>query len=54
MQKTIYRRCPMIVGLAAGYWEALELVQQIVAETYETQGNTDVRGYLEERLKKEK
>ena len=41
----------MIVGLAAGYWEALELVQQIVAETYEAQKNTDVRRYLEEQLK---
>ncbi len=43
IQKAVYRRCPMIVGLAAGYWEALELVQQIVAETYEAQKNTDVK-----------
>lgn len=52
IQKIVYRRCPMIVGLAVGYWEALELVQRIVAETYETQGNTDVRGYLQDKRQK--
>ena len=43
----------MIVGLAAGYTEALEVVEKIIEETYQKQGNTDVRRYLEERLTEE-
>lgn len=52
-QKTLRKLCPMIVGLAAGYTEALEVVEKIIEETYQKQGNTDVRRYLEERLTEE-
>lgn len=47
LQKTPRRLCPMIVGLADGYEEAVELVQQVIEMTYREQGNTDVRRYLE-------
>ena len=50
LQKTLRNLCPMIVGLAAGYAEALEIVERIVEETYQKQGDTDVRRYLNERL----
>lgn len=50
LQKTVRRRCPMIVGLANGYGEAVELVQQIAEETYHRQNDADIRRYLKERL----
>ncbi|MBS6196731.1 MAG: hypothetical protein KH828_14320 [Clostridiales bacterium] len=51
LQNSLRLRCPMIVGIAVGYGEALELVQQIVTETCREQGDTDVRRYLEYRQK---
>lgn len=53
LQKAVRRRCPMIVGLADGYGEALELVQKIIEETYHSQKDTDVRRYLKNRLTEE-
>lgn len=52
-QKVSRNLCPMIVGLADDYEEALQLVQQIIEETYQRQGNTDVRAYLNRRLMEE-
>lgn len=49
-QKTLRRICPMVVGIAKGYDEALLLVQQIVSEVYEETGTARVREYLEERI----
>ena len=43
----------MIVGMASGYGEALEVVEKIVEETYLKQGDTDVRRYLNDRLAEE-
>lgn len=43
----IRRNCPMIVGIALGREEALELVQAIVQEVYESTGGVDLRGYFE-------
>ena len=34
LQKTVYRRCPEIIGIACGYGEALELVRQLAEATY--------------------
>ncbi len=51
LQKTVYRRCPMIVGIASGYGEALALVERIVSDTYEAQQDVDVRTYLRARQK---
>ena len=50
LQKTVHRRCPMIIGLASSKEEALQIVQQIVEETYAKQQDVDVRRYLEDRL----
>ena len=52
-QKAFRSSCPMIVGLAEDYEEAMQLVQNIIKETYESQGNTDVRTYLTNRLEEE-
>ena len=53
IQKTLRKLCPMIVGMASGYGEALEVVEKIVEETYLKQGDTDVRRYLNDRLAEE-
>lgn len=42
--------CPLIVGIADGYEEAVELVRRLVEETWNSRGDTDVKSYLEERL----
>ncbi|MGN0252179.1 MAG: hypothetical protein ACI4EH_12580 [Oliverpabstia sp.] len=52
-QKVLRSSCPMIVGLADGYEEALQLVQKIIEETYQCQGDTDVRTYLKNRLEED-
>ena len=40
----------MIVGLACGYWEALELVEELVQRTYEETGTGEVRKWLERQI----
>ncbi len=45
--KTYYRKYPpMIVGVAKGYDEAVEVARMIVLETWEKTGGFDVRGYI--------
>ena len=39
LQKTLRRRCPLIVGIAVGYEEAVEIVEQIVKEVWEKNRN---------------
>ena len=46
LQKARRKNCPVIVGLACGYWEALELVQR----TYEETGTGEVRKWLERQI----
>ena len=46
LQKTVYRRCPEIIGIACGLWRALELVRQLAEATYRKQKNGDIRHYL--------
>ena len=50
VQKAMYRRCPMVIGLASSKGEALQIVQQIVEATYAKQNDVNVRRYLETRL----
>ncbi len=50
LQKTVHRRCPIILGLAASKEEAIQIVQQIIEETYAKQKDVDVRRYLAECL----
>lgn len=49
-QKSLYTRCPMIVGIAKGYEEALLLVVKMLRETLSEKGNANIRTFLEEKL----
>ena len=49
-QKTVHRRCPLVIGLAGSKDEAVQIVQQIVEDTYKKQLDVDVRRYLSDRL----
>ena len=44
--KYIKKNCPMIVGLATGYEEALELITIIIMEVYRNTGNFQIKEYL--------
>lgn len=47
LQQPYYKKNPpLILGLASGRWDAVELVRQIVQETYDHTGGADVRAYL--------
>lgn len=48
MQKSYPKKNMMIIGLAKGYRDALELVRTIIDETYQHTGTVDVRSYLAE------
>ncbi len=52
-QKIRRESCPVIVGLACGYWEALELVEYLVRRTYQETGTGEVRNWLEEQIRKD-
>lgn len=39
----------MILGIAADYWEALEVVRRIVDEMYQNTGGFDLAALMEER-----
>jgi len=45
-QNTVYRRCPMIVGIAKGQEEAIGIVKQITEETYAEKQNGNIKDYL--------
>lgn len=46
VQPVLYHRCPMVIGIAKGYEEALTLVTEITREVLEKTGDADVRNYL--------
>ncbi|MCI5699584.1 MAG: hypothetical protein MR308_04200 [Lachnospiraceae bacterium] len=48
IQPVVYRRCPMVIGIAWGYDEAVELVIHITNESLEKTGKADLRKYLEQ------
>lgn len=50
MQKYYPKRDITIVGLAGGYPEALEVVQEIITEVYEHTGELQVPEYLLEKV----
>ena len=52
-QKALRRDLLMIVGIAVGYEEAVDLGVVIVEETIQKTGGTDVRQYLKDKLEKE-
>lgn len=45
-QSAFYRQNPYIVGIAAGYEEALELVRKMVEDIYHRTGTFHVREYF--------
>lgn len=47
MQPVLHGLCPVIVGLASGYDEAVEMAQEIVVASYQTMGAFDVVAYLQ-------
>lgn len=50
-QKAVRRNLPMIVGIACGYEEAVELAVGIVEEVYRETGDVRVQSYLIEKVK---
>lgn len=48
MQKSYPKKDMVIIGLAKGRKDALELVRHIIDETYQNTGTVDVRSYLGE------
>lgn len=49
MQPVLHGLCPVIIGIAKGYDEAVELACEIVMSAYQKNQNFDVRSYLRER-----
>ena len=45
-QRIIRKRCPMIVGIAIGYEEALEIVERIAKEVWAETGTMDIRTWI--------
>lgn len=48
LQKTLYARTPMVVGIAGSYDDAVQLVVQITEEAVQKLGRADLRAYLQE------
>lgn len=49
LQPVVYRRCPLIVGVAKGYDEACDLVISMLSDTLKNTGNTNIRNYILQR-----
>lgn len=50
LQQKFYRKYPpFIIGIANGYEEALEIVEQIAKEAYESNGDCNLKKYLRDR-----
>ena len=39
----------LVIGIAAGYWEALEVVRQIVDDLYRQTGGFDLDSFIDEK-----
>lgn len=46
------KKCPMILGLALGKEEALEVLQQIVQDVLQETGGVDIRSYVQSQNRK--
>ncbi len=46
----VYRNCPLIVGIAGSYFEAVDLAVTIIEEIYRETGKTQIRQYLEQKM----
>lgn len=49
LQPAVFRRCPLIVGIAKGYDEARELVLLMLDDTLKSTGTTNIRNYIMQR-----
>lgn len=49
LQNTVYRRCPMIMGIAKGYEEACNLVISMTEECFTHTGTGNIKEYLMQR-----
>lgn len=49
LQNAVYRRCPMVVGIARGYEEACELLIRMTEESICHTGKANVKEYLMQR-----
>ena len=54
MQRYYPKKQLLIVGMAKGYEEAVEIAATIVVETMNELGNTDIRTYLKKKKSEEK
>lgn len=48
-QPVMRKRCPKIIGVAKGKDDAIDLMMDIINETYENTGSFQVKDYLENR-----
>lgn len=48
-QKFYKKNPPFIIGIANGYEEAIEIVEQIATEAYACNGDCDLKKYLRDR-----
>ena len=46
LQKAIRKDSLFLVGIASGYYEAMELVEKITEEVYDNTKGTDIRHYI--------
>lgn len=51
LQKSLHYRTPVIVGIAQGYSEALEVVCEITEDALRERKEPDLRGYLEDKIR---
>lgn len=49
MQKPVYNLCPLVIGIASGKEEALELACGIIGEAYKKTGAFRMEDYLKNR-----
>ncbi len=45
----VSRNCPMIIGIAGSYWEAVDLAVAIIEDIYRETGSMQIRQYLEQK-----
>lgn len=46
LQKAVSKENLFLVGIASGYYEAMELVEKITKEVYDNTKGTDIRNYI--------
>ncbi|MBQ2987219.1 MAG: hypothetical protein IJE23_07035 [Tyzzerella sp.] len=52
IQKALSKDDLFVVGIANGYFEALELVEKITQEVYDETGGVDIRNYILQKQRK--